>query len=310
MKKDPGVLLETGTGEVEILHFTVSGEHYAINVVKVKEIIHIENISKVPLTHPAVMGISLIRGEVISVIDMKQVLENIKNEDAKNSMALVCEFNKIKVAFSVDDVVGITRIKWSDIHKPSLLIANSLVIGNINFDNMLLMLLDFEKIVMDISPEVGINLARIENLASNENRKKHKIILADDSPLIREVLKSTLTRSGFTNLVFFNDGKEALDYIMGIYKEKGKAFIQDINLLITDVEMPQMDGHMLTRMIKEHHELKELPVVIFSSLITGDLRHKGEAVGADAQLSKPEVGELITLIDSIMATVATSQSRE
>lgn len=303
MKADQGILLETGTGEVEILHFTVCGEHYAINVVKVKEIIHIDNIAKVPLTHPAVQGISLIRGEVISVIDMRQVLEKIENDNINNSMALVCEFNKIKVAFSVDDVVGISRIKWSDIHKPSMLIADSLVIGNINLNNMLLMLLDFEKIVMDISPEVGINLSRIEHLASNTNRRNHKILLADDSPLIREVLKTTLTRAGFNNLVFFNDGKEALDYIMGVYKEKGKDFIQDINVLITDIEMPQMDGHMLTRTIKEHHDLKELPVVIFSSLITGDLRHKGEAVGANAQLSKPEVGELVILIDSILDKV-------
>ncbi|KUO72141.1 MAG: chemotaxis protein CheV [Desulfosporosinus sp. BRH_c37] len=304
MKTDQGILLETGTGEVEILHFTVGGEHYAINVVKVKEIIHIDNIAKVPLTHPAVQGISLIRGEVISVIDMKQVLENVKNEDVRESMALVCEFNKIKVAFSVDDVVGISRIKWSDIHKPSLLIADSLVIGNINLDNMLLMLLDFEKIVMDISPEVGINLDRIEHLTSNEKRENYKIILADDSPLIREVLKSTLTRAGFKNLKFFNDGKEILDYIIGIYNEKGRAFIDDINLLITDIEMPQMDGHMLTRTIKEHHDLKELPVFIFSSLITGDLKHKGEAVGADAQISKPEISELVNLIDSMMDRVA------
>jgi len=304
VKTDQGILLETGTGEVEILHFTVGGEHYAINVVKVKEIIHIDNIAKVPLTHPAVQGISLIRGEVISVIDMKQVLENVKNEDVRESMALVCEFNKIKVAFSVDDVVGISRIKWSDIHKPSLLIADSLVIGNINLDNMLLMLLDFEKIVMDISPEVGINLDRIEHLTSNEKRENYKIILADDSPLIREVLKSTLTRAGFKNLKFFNDGKEILDYIIGIYNEKGRAFIDDINLLITDIEMPQMDGHMLTRTIKEHHDLKELPVFIFSSLITGDLKHKGEAVGADAQISKPEISELVNLIDSMMDRVA------
>lgn len=299
MSKDQGVLLETGTGEVEMLHFTVCGEHYAINVVKVKEIINLDKIVRVPQTHPAVQGISLIRGEVITVIDMMQVLENKKTE-IKNQVTLVCEFNQIKVAFSVDEVVGITRVSWSEIHKPSNLINDSLVIGNINIDNTILMLLDFEKIVMDISPEVGINLGRIEHLASNVKRGDCKIILADDSPLIREVLKTTLTRAGFNNMIMFNDGKEALAYIMQIFNKRGKDFIQDINLLITDVEMPEMDGHMLTRRIKEHPDLKKLPVVIFSSLITGELRHKGEAVGADAQLSKPEVGELVTIIDSLL----------
>ncbi|BEP28085.1 chemotaxis protein [Helicovermis profundi] len=303
MKDDNGILLETGTGELEILHFIVKDEHYAINVVKVKEILEIENLSKVPNSHPSVAGISLIRGDVISIVDMKHVLENEKNEDIKKSMVLVCEFNKIKVAFAIDEVLGIARIKWSDIHKPSAITSDTLVIGNINLKDEIIMLLDFEKIVMDISPAAGINVDRMADVEENSARKDVKIVLADDSPLIRTVLKNTLSMAGFDELRFFDDGKQALDYIMKIYDAKGKDFINDINLLITDIEMPQLDGHTLTRTIKEHKDLKKLPVIIFSSLITGDLRHKGEAVGADAQLSKPEVAGLVELIDSIMMVI-------
>lgn len=299
MNRDEGILLESGTGEVEILEFTVKGEHYAINVVKVKEILHIDNIAKVPNAHPAVPGISLIRGEVVTVIDMRQVLENEKNENVSKSMTLVCEFNQMKVAFGIDEVLGITRIGWSDIKKPSTITSSSLVIGNISLNDRLLMLLDFEKIVMDISPSSGITVDRIKDIETKD-RTSYKLVLADDSPMIRAVLKDTLEAAGFTNMRFYDDGQQAWDYLYGLAESKGDGFKNDVHLLITDIEMPQLDGHTLTRRVKEHKILKKLPVIIFSSLITGDLKHKGEAVGADAQMSKPEVARLVGLVDSLL----------
>lgn len=299
MDNKTGILLETGTGEVEILHFTVAESHYAINVVKVKELLQIENISKVPSSHAAVSGISLIRGEMISVIDLLYVLEGRKNEKVKNGMTLVCEFNQIKVGFAIDAVLGIHRIGWKDILKPDDLATNSLIIGNINLNNQIIMLLDFEKVVMDISPSTGIHLDRIKDIEVKDRSKK-KIALADDSPMIRKVLLDTLTRAGFLNLKFFDDGQEALDYLNMLVDKKGERYKEDVDLLITDIEMPNLDGHSLTRRVKEHKILKELPVIIFSSLITSDLLHKGEAVGADSQMSKPEIEKLVYAIDKLL----------
>lgn len=298
MNKDNGILLESGTGELEILHFTVQGEHYAINVVKVKEILNIDNISKVPNAHPAVPGISLIRGDVITVIDMRMVLENQKNEDVEKSMTLVCEFNNMKVAFAIDEVLGISRIGWTQILKPNDITNSSLVIGNINLNEKILMMLDFEKIVMDISPQTGITQERMATVP-NKDRSGINLVLADDSPMIRQVLKDTLTTAGFENMKFYNDGAQAYKYLKGISEAFGSDFMDEVSVLITDIEMPNLDGHTLTRRIKEDKILKDLPVIIFSSLITGDLRHKGESVGADAQLSKPEVGQLVQLIDAM-----------
>lgn len=297
-KKD-GILLESGTGEVEILHFTVSGEHYAINVVKVKELLQIENVSKVPNSHPAISGISLIRGEMISVVDLMFVLENQKNPKVRGGMTLVCEFNKIKVGFAIDSVLGIHRIGWNKIMKPDDITSNSLIIGNINLNEQIIMLLDFEKIVMDINPNTGINMERAKSIAVKD-RSKYKVVLADDSPMIRKVLLDTLTSAGFTKLKFFDDGMQTYDYLMLLAEKKGETFVDDIDLLITDIEMPQLDGHALTRRIKEHKILKKLPIIIFSSLITDDLLHKGEAVGADAQMSKPEIENLVALIDKML----------
>jgi len=298
MNKEDGILLESGTGELEILHFTVQGEHYAINVVKVKEILNIDNISKVPNAHPAVPGISLIRGDVITVIDMRMVLENIKNDQVEKSMTLVCEFNNMKVAFAIDEVLGISRITWNQILKPSDITSSTLVIGNINLNDKILMLLDFEKIVMDISPQTGITKERMAAIESKD-RSGINLVLADDSPMIRQVLKDTLSSAGFHNMKFYDDGEQAYRYINGLGEAFGDNFTDEIDVLITDIEMPKLDGHTLTRRIKEDKVLKKLPIIIFSSLITGDLRHKGESVGADAQLSKPEVGQLVELIDAI-----------
>lgn len=294
-----GILLESGTNEVEILRFKVAGELYAINVVKVSELLHIDNIAKVPNAHIAVPGVSLIRGEVITIIDMLQVLEGKKNQNIEKAMTLVCEFNQLKVAFAIEEVVGITRIKWSDIQKPNEITNTSLVIGNINFNNEIVMLLDFEKIVMDISPQSGINLDRISDV-KYKDRSSYKIVLADDSPMIREVLLQTLTRAGFVEMKFFNDGQAAHDYLMKVADKHGENFNEAVDLLITDIEMPQMDGHTLTRRVKEHRILKNLPVVIFSSLITPELKHKGEAVGADGQMSKPEIDRLVEVVDELL----------
>lgn len=230
---------------------------------------------------------------------MKYVLENVKKEVLKKSMTLLCEFNQLKVAFAIDEVLGIHRINWNQIQKPDTLIDNTLVIGNIELGEKILMLLDFEKIVMDISPSSGINVGRLEDIPDRD-RSDSKLVLADDSPMIRKVLDDVLSQAGYTNLKFFNDGQQAYDYIHAMAEAKGTAFRDEIDLLITDIEMPMMDGHTLTRKIKEDRVTKSLPIIIFSSLITGDLKHKGESVGANAQMSKPEVGELVKLVDELI----------
>lgn len=294
-----GILLETGTGEVEILKFKVNGKHYAINVVKVREILQLGDTAKVPNANASIMGLTLVRGEVVTVIDLQHVLEGATYTDTLNKMTLLCEFNQIKVAFCVDEVLGIHRIRWADMSKPDELLDQSLVIANINLDSKIYMLLDFEKIVMDISPQTGISVERMQHV-EKKDRSNHLLVLADDSPMIRRVLLDTLTLAGYTNMRFFNDGQEALDYFMDLVERRGDSFKDEAHLLITDIEMPRLDGHTLTRRIKEHRQLKALPVIIFSSLITSELRHKGEAVGADAQMSKPEIGQLIEMVDSLL----------
>ncbi|MCT4594003.1 MAG: chemotaxis protein [Anaeromicrobium sp.] len=297
MSGQTGILLESGTGEVEVLEFVVGQKHYAINVIKTKEIFEVDNITKIPNSNNAVAGMTLIRGNVLTVIDFKYVLEKQKNPDVKRSMALLCEFNKTKVAFLVDKVIGIHRIGWDNIEKPNGIVQDSLVIGNIIIDDKILMLLDFEKVVMDIKQSYGAYEKGIKNIKYNRERSDVRLILADDSITIRTMLNDVLREAGYTNLTFFDDGKQALDYLNSMVDKNGTEFLESVGALITDIEMPQMDGHTLTRKVKEHSILKDLPVIIFSSLITNDLHHKGESVGADAQMSKPQIDDLVEVID-------------
>lgn len=295
------ILLESGTGELEIIEFIANGNHYAINVVKVKEVIEMPSngLTKLPDPKPEIAGLILCREEILTLIDLKYILTK-RSAGNLGSKVIVCEFNKIKVSFNIDDIVAVHRIKWSEIRKPDDLSENSLAVGNILLNGKVIIMLDFEKIVTDISPSVGISEDRLVKV-DYKDRSDIKLVLADDSSLIRRLLKDTLIKAGFKNLRVFDDGKQALDYLQELVDSKGENFTKEAQILITDIEMPQMDGLTLTRRIKEHELLRKLPVVIFSSLITDELRHKGESVKADAQLSKPEVSELVSTIDKLLS---------
>ena len=294
------ILLESGTGEVEVIEFRANDVNYAINVIKVKEIIDMpaSGVTKMPESKKEIAGLILCRDEILPVIDLKYILNREKSSEL-GSRLIVCEFNKVKVAFNIDDIIGVHRIKWSEIRKPNNMFDESLAVGNIVLNGKIIVMLDFEKIVTDISPKSGISEDRLVSV-EYKDRSELKLVLADDSPLIRKLLRETLTKAGFTNMKIFDDGEQALDYLEGLKKDLGKSFVKEVQLLITDIEMPQMDGLTLTRKVKEDEVLKRLPVIIFSSLITDDLRHKGESVGADAQLSKPEIEELIGVVDQLL----------
>ena len=213
---------------------------------------------------------------------------------------IVAEFNQQKVVFHVDNVTQIHRISWNQIEKPSDMYqggANQ-VIGVIKINETMILLLDFEKIMLDINPESGINVDSVKKLGKRERSEK-KIVIAEDSPLLRKLLNDTFVEAGYVNLEFFENGKDAYDYLEHLLSTE-EDITKKVQLVVTDIEMPQMDGHHLTKKIKTHPEFRKLPVVIFSSLITDDLRHKGEQVGADDQISKPEIADLILKIDELI----------
>ncbi|MEJ9150375.1 chemotaxis protein [Bacillus smithii] len=297
MDKNSTVLLESGTNELEIVEFEVNGNKYGINVIKVREIILPVPVTFIPHSHPHVEGIIELRGEILPVIDMMRVLGFENSQPKENDKFIVTEFNRQKAVFRVNNVSKIHRISWQSIEKPSEIYQgkSSEIIGVIKMNGEMLLLLDFEKIMVDINPTSGIQVEQVKKLGKRERSNK-KIIVAEDSPLLRKLLEETLGEAGYVNIDFFENGQEALSYLESLIEDEFDI-VEKVQLVITDIEMPQMDGHHLTKRIKDNPSLKKLPVIIFSSLITNELRHKGEMVGADEQVSKPEINELIKKID-------------
>ena len=296
MESNKGILLESGTNELEIVEFEVASNKFGINVIKVKEIIQPIEVTFIPHAHPHVEGIVQLRGEVLPVVDMQKVLGVPTQNYSEQQKYIVAEFNKQKVVFHVDNVTKIHRISWDQIEKPSDMYqgGGSQVIGVIKREDSMLLLLDFERIMVDINPESGIQIESVKKLGERERSDK-KIIVAEDSPLLRKLLNDTLVEAGYTNIEFFENGKDAYEFLE--FSATRGDIADYVQLIVTDIEMPQMDGHHLTKKIKSSAQLQKLPVIIFSSLITDDLRHKGLEVGAEEQISKPEIAELILKID-------------
>lgn len=299
MSDHKGILLESGTNELEIVEFQVGSNNFGINVIKVKEIIQPIAVTYIPHAHPHVEGIAQLRGEVLPVVNMSKVL-GLPAINSEQEKYIVAEFNKQRVVFHVENVTQIHRISWNQIEKPSNIYqgGTSHVIGVIKREDLMILLLDFEKIIVDINPESGINVESIKKLGQRERSNK-KIVVAEDSPLLRKLLHDTLNEAGYVNLEFFENGKDALNYLEQLEKVS-PDISEHVQIVVTDIEMPQMDGHALTKNIKENSHLSKLPVLIFSSLITDDLRHKGDQVGAEDQISKPEIAELVIKIDKFI----------
>ena len=295
---DTNILLESGTNELEILEFTLAGNSYGINVAKIKEIITYQPVTPVPNSHPSIEGIFMPRDKMITAIDLKNCLQ--RGESKKGGLFIITSFNKLDIAFHVDTVVGIHRVSWKEIIKPDATISTAeegISTGIIKFNNKLIIILDFEKIVSDINPETGLKVTDIDELGERQ-RCNVPILIAEDSALLNKLIVDSLRRAGYDNLIHTENGQQAWDVIKEC-KEEG-TLKQHVQCVITDIEMPLMDGHRLTKLIKEDDEIKDIPVIIFSSLVNEEMRRKGEALGADAQLSKPEIGNLVKTIDQFV----------
>ena len=292
------ILLENGTNELEVLEFVVDGNSYGINVAKIREIIPYQSITPVPNAHPSVEGIFMPRDAMITAIDLRNCLQ--RGQSQPGGLFIITSFNKLDIAFHVDSVIGIHRVSWVDIIKPGATVTTAedgISTGIIKIDGKLIIILDFEKIITDINPETGLKVTEIEALGQRDGSMV-PILIAEDSSLLRKLIVDSLKKAGYDNIIKAENGEEAWEYITSC-RDKG-TLDREVKLLITDIEMPLMDGHRLTKLVKSDESTSQIPVIIFSSLVNEEMRRKGEDLGADAQLSKPEIGNLVKVIDKLL----------
>ena len=240
------------------------------------------------------------RDIIITAINLKRSLGFDDGGSSKSDMLIITNFNNLNIAFDVEQVLGIHRVSWTDIVKPDSTVNTpgaSIATGIIKKEKNLIIVLDFERIVEDICPETSLKMSEIESLGERE-RNNIPIIMAEDSLMLQKLVSDALTQAGYTNIHVFSNGQEAWDNLLELKKNNGVDY--GVKCVITDIEMPQMAGHRLIRLIRNDEALKHLPIIVFSSLINEDMKRKGERLGADAQISKPEIGQLVGCIDNLI----------
>lgn len=310
--KQTKILLESDTNELEIVEFridevdslgTVVPCYYGVNVAKVREIIRLPQLSRVVNAKPGVEGMIKLRDKVITVINLAKVL-NKNTGDMVADRVVVLEFNNLMVGVLVHSVSRIYRISWKNVEPPSRSVNSDQVTGLVKMDDRIILVLDFEKIVGELCSDSALRPLDETQLLQgkgDQDRSQRTILVADDSPFIRNTLCGSLRAAGYL-VEEAENGAEAWDIIqqrIGSCGQDGSDFRSHISMLITDVEMPQMDGLHLTSLVRKEETLREFPVVIFSSLASEDNKRKWIGLGANQILTKPDLPNLVKVADQL-----------
>jgi two-component system chemotaxis response regulator CheV len=215
---------------------------------------------------------------------------------------MLTNFDNVNAAFHVHSVAAMHRIKWSDVEKPSAIIYggnDSVITGTTKINNRLITIIDFEKVLFDINPETGIQLSEVKIMGDRERSEK-PIVIVEDSVFLKKMIMQALEMAGFGNITSFDNGQDAWEYLETTRNECSANKIpieKKVSIIITDIEMPRMDGHHLAKLVKNDDVLRIVPILVFSSLIDEAQKIQGKSIGVDAHLSKPQIGNLVSTID-------------
>jgi len=312
MEPNSKILLESGTNELEIVEFRIDeldnkGNvipcYFGVNVAKVREIIRLPNLRKVVNSNAAVSGMIKLREQVITLIDLAKTL-NKNTEGLTADRVIVLEFNRVIVGILVHSVSRIYRISWENVEPPVKAIHDANITGVVKMEDRIILILDFEKIIGELSSTMALSAPSEELMLANSplNRGKKTILVADDSKFIRHTICDSLRTAGY-KLMEAENGEEAWDLIAAA-KEKaqqaGVPISDYLNMVITDIEMPRMDGLHLTSKIRKETFLDSVPVVIFSSLASDDNKARWRDLGASDILTKPDLPNLVEKADSLV----------
>lgn len=302
---NPDILLDAGTNELEVLVFSMGAGLFGVNVAKVREVIRPVEVVASPGQHPSIMGIFNMRGDVIPLVDLAKHLQIAKrwggDKGSPEGRVIITEFNGRRTGFMVDTVEQIHRISWNRVRPapdvgsdPTMSNASlaSATTGVIQMDERLILMTDFESIADAILLQEKLRVESVPN-DKGVDRASKRVILVEDSPFMRNLMTKVLKQSGYGKLEVYSDGEAAWNAI--------RAGGEKIDAVVSDIEMPRMDGLHLTKRIKETAETKHIPVVLFSSLVSDDNKKKGQQVGADVQIPKPELAQMVMLVDKVVS---------
>ncbi len=292
------VLLESGTNELEILVFDVGDQRYGVNVAKVREVINPIHVTFLPDMDANVCGVFQLRERVIPLVDLGRVINNGGDRVADTGRVIIMEFNGVQVGFRVDSVRYIHRISNENVESTPDMpgVREAPITFVVQIDDEIVLMIDFERIIFEIT---GTDLFKLAagRVGHDARRSEKRILLAEDSHTMRQIIISNLATAGYTHVTACTSGEETWKILEDSVKNQESL---PVEVVVSDIEMPHMDGLRLTRLIKEHPLLKELPIIMFSSLVSPDNQKKCDSVGADAYIAKPQLDLLVELIDGFL----------
>ncbi len=303
------ILLEAGTNELEVLVFSVNGLRCGVNVAKIREVLEITDVTPTPGNHDGqLQGVVRVRDQVVPLAHLSRCLfPNEQHEDSPEDQMLLLEFNQDVIGFRVENVERIFRMSWQDVQPvPETLGLSAPVTGIVLLDDAMIPMLDFESLGARLGMP-SLNRDPAESQAKTTDKSELPIVYADDSPLLRAMVHDRLSEAGYTNLHGFRDGREAWDFLNQQFAESSDGS-QKVAAVVSDIEMPRMDGLTLTRQIRATPNLAHLPVILFSSIASDANENKAQQVGADAQISKGQGDELVPRLQKLLSEGRVTQT--
>jgi two-component system chemotaxis response regulator CheV len=310
-----GILLASGTNEVEFIEFFVGENSYGVNVSKVQRVLALRSAQLTALAHAprGVLGAVLVQGKPILLIDLRTALAlGGEPPDKDRQLVMVTRFNKRTTAYLIDGIAKIHRTSWADFQPMTGALGGpggGYTTGTIRIEQRIVLVLDLERLLLDFVPEEERpGTVPTPDAATRHSRAAVRIIYAEDSAMVRRLTLDVLRAAGFEQIAAFTNGQEAHDHLVRLRDQAtaaGRTLRDEVDLIITDIEMPQMDGLTLCRQVKTQSGAESIPaVVVYSSLINEEMARKCRSVGADAQLSKPHGEEIVALIDRLCGSAA------
>jgi two-component system chemotaxis response regulator CheV len=294
-----------GENRLELLMFRLRGRQlFAINVFKVQEVVKLPVLRAVPHSHPHVKGVAHLRGQTVPVIDLSAAIGAGALTDTTNANLIVAEYNRSVQAFLIGGVDRIINLNWDVILPPPKGTGRGHFLTAITrFDDQLVEILDVERVLADIIPyntQVSEQVLDAD-LAIEAKKRKLKVLMADDSPTAITQVQATLQNLGI-DVLYVQDGLQALNQLQQWVRD-GRNLDDEILMLITDAEMPEMDGYRLTAEIRKDPALKNLYVVLHTSLSGSFNKAMVEKVGCDDFLSKFQPDELAKVVQNRLRKV-------
>lgn len=294
MKLEAESYLKSGSNELRVLEYRIGDRSFGINILKVSKIVKdLSCFTASPESHPSVTGMFRDRDMVVPVIDLAHFLGlSQTDEDKAKRKVLITEFFSVTNGFWVDRVDWIHHFHWEDVIDAQGVLKgfdHRYVIGIVKpTEDRMILMLDYETIILDICPHLrGRELDKSAKMNVNGGGKR--ILISEDSPSVRSMLETEFTELGF-DVVATNDGREALSAI-----EKDGRF----DLVISDVEMPQMDGLALTCALRNTEEFKDLPVIVYSSIGDIGMKARAQYLKANAHITKLNIDELLKKVEEL-----------